>query len=238
MPPQGLPHHVVLYGSAVAGAPIDPEAATPQPPHLPDRLQSTLDPDIDPDFPDLEGVDLTGTTLTYPAARTVSVLRSRLVGCQVDDATDATFDATDAVFEDMDLTGRRIDGLRRVSFVRCRLGGVDLGEAHLRDVRFDDCVLDLASMRSAILERVTVRGGRITGVDLTGSRLSDVILTEVALTEVTLDGARLEHVDLTGADISAIVDLSALRGATINDVQAITLAARLARAAGIRVVST
>ena len=200
-------------------------------------MQSTLDPDIDPEFPDLDGVVLTGSTLAFPAARTMSVLRSRLVGCHVDDATDATLDATDAAFEDMDLTGRRIDGLRRVSFTRCRLGGVDLGDAHLRDVRFDECVLDLASARGATLERVTISGGRIEGLDLTGATLSDATIAGVELAEVALDGARLERVDLTGADLTGVVDLSTLRGAVVSQVQAISLAARLARAAGISVVS-
>ncbi len=237
VPGPGPTHHVVTYGAGVAGVPTDLAAVTPAPPRLPDRLQSQLDPDVDPEFPDLERVLLTGSRLTYPTARRISVLRSRLVDCTIDDRTDATLDAVDSEFEDMDLTGRRINDLRRVGFTRCRLGGADLGDAHLRDVRFDECVLDLASMRAAILERVTVSGGRVAGVDLTGAELRDVTFAGVELAEVALDGSRLERVDLTGADLTGVVDLSTLRGAAISEVQAISLAARLASAAGISVVS-
>ena len=162
------------------------------------------------------------------------MLRSRLVACEIDD-TEAALDATDATFVDIDLTGRRIQDLRRVRFTRCRLGGIDLGEGHLRDVHFDGCVLDLASLRAATLERVTITGGRMVGIDLSGTQLTDVVLADVGLAEVTLDGARFERVDLTGADLGGVTDLATPAGAIIGAAQAVGLAPLLARAAGIHV---
>ena len=224
----------MLYGADVPGPPSVPDVAGPESPRLPAPLQPTLDPDVDPEYPDLDGVDLTGARLTFPEARTMTVLRSRLVACELDD-TEAALDATDATFDDMDLTGRRIQDLRRVRFTRCRLGGVDLGESHFRDVHFDGCVLDLASLRAATVERVTISGGRMVGIDLSGSQLTDVVLAGVGLADVTLDGARFERVDLTGADLSRVTDLASLRGAIIGEAQAVGLAPLLARAAGIHV---
>lgn len=202
---------------------------------MPARPTGELD-DLDPDFPDIDGVVLDGRSVSLADARTLTVLRSRLSSCDLDVPAETTLDAQDAAFADMDLTGRRIDGMNRVVFTRCRLGGVDCSDSELRDVVFDDCVLELASLRLARLERVRIDGGRITEVDLSGARLKDVTFTGVDLGDVTWAGARLDGVDITGADVTALRDVSALRGALINEVQAISLARRLAQALGLGVV--
>ncbi|MGK2929135.1 MAG: pentapeptide repeat-containing protein [Acidimicrobiales bacterium] len=217
---------------------VDPDdAKAPAPPRslargAAARAATELDPDIDPDFPDVVDVDLHGVALEFPAARTITVLRSTLTECHVGADTNAALDAADTAFVDCDLTGRTVESLTRVTLVRCRLGGADFGDARLRDVRFDGCVLDLASLRGAQLERVDLRGGRVDGLDLSGARLLDVTM-EVSLAEVTLDGCRIQRVDLTNADLSAVTDVTALRGATISETQALSLSARLARAAGL-----
>lgn len=61
-------------------------------------------------------------------------------------------------------------------------------------------------------------------------------MTGTSLTGVTLDRVRSEHVDLTGADLSGVVEVAALAGCTIDEPQSIALAARLARAVGVKVV--
>lgn len=174
--------------------------------------------------------------MSLPGARTLSVLRSCLRRCQLELSGETTLDAQDSRFVDMDITGRRIDGLVRVRFEGCRLGGIDLGDARLRDVSFVDCVLDLASLRKATLERVVIEGGRIEGLDLTGAHLQHVAVTGTSLTGVSLDRVRCEHVDLTGADLSGVVEVASLAGCTIDEPQSIALAARFARAAGVEVV--
>lgn len=181
--------------------------------------------------------DLDGIELAFPEARTITVVRSTLTACGIAASTTAALDAADTTFVDCDLTGRSIDALTRVAFVRCRLGGADLGDIRLRDVHFDGCVLDLASLRGAQLERVEVRGGRLDGLDLSGARLVDVTI-DASLADVTLDGCRLERVDLTAAELSSVTDLTAIRGATISESQAVALSLRLARAAGLRVQSS
>lgn len=237
MPRRRPPRHAELevYGRAVAPPSVDPPSTkTPVPPREAARPTRSLDPDIDPDFPDVVDSDLDGVELDFPDARTVTVVRSTLTECEIAASTVAALDAADTTFIDCDLTGRTIESLTRVAFVRCRLGGADLGDARLRDVHFDGCVLDLASLRGAQLERVEVHGGRLDGLDLSGARLVDVSI-DSSLAEVTLDGCRFERVDLTAADLSSVADLTAIRGATINESQAVALSIRLARAAGLRV---
>lgn len=191
--------------------------------------------DLDPDFPDIDGVVLDGVTLAFGNARTLTLLRSTLIACPLDLADDATVDLQDAVIRDTDLTGRRIEAAVRTRFERCRLSGVDLGEARLVDVVFDDCSLELASARTASFERVELRGGTLDGLDLTGSTLADVTIVGVGLAGVTLDRVRWSRADLRDAELSAVTDLGLLRGVTIGEHQAIALAARLAKAAGIAV---
>jgi uncharacterized protein YjbI with pentapeptide repeats len=217
---------------------VPPVAAPPTAPRRPERLSTELDPEVDPEFPDVVDVELAGVSLSFPSGRTLTVMRSRLTACPVADDTPAPLDAADSELVELDLTGRRVASLDRVALTGCRLGGVDFGQARLRDVTFHDCVLDLASMRGCTLERVRITGGRVTGLDLSGAELIDVTVADVAVGEATLDGARMRRVDLRDADLSGLRDVAAIRGSTIGEVQAVVLASRLAKAAGVHVART
>lgn len=217
--------------------PTPPRTEDPSDPRLPSALRDQIDGDLDPQFPDLDGLDLDAVDVPFPEARTLTVLRSRIRSCALD-VGDAGVDAQDAHFVDVDLSGRPFESLTRVRFERCRLTGADFGESRLRDVVFSDCALDLASLRAATLERVAIAGGRVDEADLSGARLVDVTFSQVGLAEVTLAGARLERVDVTDAAIDAVRDLRELRGAIISASQAVALAPRLARVAGLDVAST
>lgn len=210
----------------------------PSAPRLAPTAAAELPDDLDERFPDLDGVDLHGQHLAFAEARTVTFLRSRLTTCALDLAEDAVLDAQDAELVDLDLTGRRIEGLRRVSLVGCRLGGADFGDARIRDVTFEECVLDLASMRSAHLDGVAFLDSRIDELDLSRAELTDVTIRSAPMAGVALDGARLTRVDLTGADLAGVVEVASLRGAVISEVQTVALARRFAQLAGVRVAST
>lgn len=216
--------------------PAPPTAAEPATPRLPAALRASLDDDLDPLFPDLDGLDLDAGSVSFPEARTFTVLRSRLSGCDLD-VGDSTVDAQDAHLVDLDLSGRCIEGFTRVHLERCRLTGADFGEARLRDVRFTDCALDLTSFRSTTIERTVVAGGRVDEADLSAARCSDVVLSGVDVAGLRLHGARFERVDVTDADIDAVADLRELRGCILSPTQAVALAPRLARVAGMSVAT-
>jgi uncharacterized protein YjbI with pentapeptide repeats len=211
-------------------------AAAPKPPVLPDAPAVAVDLDeLDELYPDVDGLEADGTTLSLPGARTLDLLRTRLRGCELDVPDDCTIETRDSVLDGVDLAGRRLGGLVRTHLVRCRLSGADLGEATLEDVTFEDCALDLASWRLARVRRVAVQGGRIDGLDATAAQLSDVTISGVDLEGVMLERARCERVDLTGADLTSVTAVATLAGATISPAQAVALAARMARSLGIRV---
>lgn len=216
------------------------EPDAPAPPAEPNAAQAPAatawpDPDLDPEFPDIDGLIASDQTLSVPEARTLSILRCRLTDCELEVDLEVPVEVHDSVLTGVDLTGRRLTSLTRVRLERCRLGGVDLGDATIRDVTFHDCVLDLAAWRGSAVERVAVRGGRFDDVDLSGARLTDVVVADVALVDVTLDRMRAERVDLTAADLSTVSDVTQLRGCTISPSQAMALAARLAAGLGVRI---
>lgn len=216
------------------------EPDAPAPPAEPGAAQAPApagwpDPDLDPEFPDIDGVVISEQTLSMPEARTVSILRCRLTDCELDVDLEVPVEVHDSVLTGVDLTGRRLTSLTKVRLERCRLGGVDLGDATIRDVAFHDCVLDLAAWRGATVERVAIRGGRLDGLDLSGAGLTDLVVADAALVDVTLDRVRAERVDLADADLSAVSDVTQLRGCTISPSQAMALAARLAAGLGVRI---
>ena len=205
----------------------------PRLPEVTDRLWP--DPELDPEYPDIDSVELAGHTVALHEARTLSILRCRLTDCSFEVDESVPLEIQDSVLTGIDLTGRRITNLLRVRLERCRLGGADLGDAQVRDVVMSECVLDLSAWRNAQLERIAVVGGRLDGMDLSGALMHDVTISEVSLSEVTWEQVRAERVDLTAADVSPIQDVVPLRGCTISPSQAVLLAARAARALGMHV---
>jgi len=209
--------------------------APPRAPRLPASRATSVPDDLDPEYPDLDGLELGDVDVDLPGARTLTIARSVLAGSRLRADRDVPVDLVDSVLVEVDLTGRRLEGLDRVRLERCRLGGTDLGDARVRDAVLVDCVLDLSSWLGARVERVTIAGGRVEGLDLGGASLTDVAVTDVVLRDVGLDRVRAERVDLTGADVSPVLDPSVLRGCTVSPAQAVALAARSARSLGLLV---
>jgi uncharacterized protein YjbI with pentapeptide repeats len=111
--------------------------------------------------------------------------------------------------------------LRRVSFRNCKLDSVNFREATLTDVTFEDCVLRDPDFAGAKLTRVRFPGCALTGASFTKATCSSVDLRGAALGTAASPG------------ISAGYD--ALRGATIDSPQLMTLAPLLAHHLGITV---
>lgn len=141
-----------------------------------------------------------------------------------EDAPPATelADLVDAIVVDVDWANQRARGAvaRRVELRRCRLTGVELAEAALSDVTFEDCRLDLAGLRIAKLERVVFRDCRMAECDLYEASLTDVLFERCELREATFSGVRLKRVELRGCDLAGLSGAESLRGARMpwNDV--------------------
>jgi uncharacterized protein YjbI with pentapeptide repeats len=105
--------------------------------------------------------------------------------------------------------------LRRVLFRNCKLDSVNFRDSSFTDVTFEDCVL--------------------RDPDFGGARLSRVRFPGCVLTDASFRAATCSKVDLRGATLGITDGFDALRGATIDSSQLISLAPRLASHLGITV---
>jgi uncharacterized protein YjbI with pentapeptide repeats len=147
-------------------------------------------------------------------------------------------DLVDAVAADLDWANERSPrvSLQRVELRRCRLTGAELGEATLRDVTFDECRIDLVSLRHARLERVVFRDCRMTECDFYEATLADVQFERCELREATFSACKLQRVELRGCDLAGVRGADALRGARMPWPDVVENAALFATAVGIEIV--
>jgi uncharacterized protein YjbI with pentapeptide repeats len=147
-------------------------------------------------------------------------------------------DLVDIVAADLDWAGRRASGFsaRRVELRRSRLTGVDLGEATIADVTFDECRVDLAGFRHAKLERVVFRDCRMGECDFYGASLNDVLFERCELRGATFSATSLQRVELRGCDLTGLRGAEALRGARMPWDDIVGNAALFAAVAGIEIV--
>ena len=147
-------------------------------------------------------------------------------------------DAVDGVAIGLDWANRQARGivLRRVEVRRCRLSGVELAEAELSDVTFEDCRLDLAGLRLAKLTRVVFSECRMAECDLYGAALTDVVFDRCELREAIFSGLRVKRVELRGCDLTRLAGAEALRGARMPWDDLMPNAALFAAALGLEIV--
>ncbi len=116
-----------------------------------------------------------------------------------------------------------------------RLLGIQLGDAELREVTFENCRLDMASFRGADASELELRDCVLSECELNGakirsSRFSGCDFADADFTQVKLDG-----VDLRGSRLSIARGYSDLRGAIVDGVQLVELAPALAAELGIAI---
>lgn len=177
----------------------------------------------------------------YVAARAEHVEWNDVIvrGGRWSGATFLAFRATDVRFENCDLAGFVLQedvSLRRVEFVGCRMTGAVFAGAHLRDVLFSGCVLDDANLRMVDAQDVAFDACSLVATDLQQARLRTTTLTQCDLRGLDLTKAALADVDMRTSRLEDIKGADALRGATIDSLQVVSVARSLAVAMGVTVV--
>lgn len=148
------------------------------------------------------------------------------------------FQATDVRFENCDLAGFVLQddvSLRRVEFVGCRMTGAVFAGANLRDVSFSACVLDDANLRMLEAQDVAFDGCSLIAADLYAAKLRRVQVATCDLRGIDVTKATLADVDLRTSRLEDVKGADALRGATIDSLQVVSVAHSMALALGIRV---
>jgi uncharacterized protein YjbI with pentapeptide repeats len=117
----------------------------------------------------------------------------------------------------------------------CVLAGVQAFSTLLRRVTFRNCKLDSVNFRDATLTDVTFEDCVLRDPDFGGARLTRVRFPGCALTGAMFSKASLSSVDLRGASLGITAGFDALRGATIDSLQLMSLAPLLAQHLGLSV---
>lgn len=142
----------------------------------------------------------------------------------------------DSCVDVSDFSGATWDNprLRRVEFKGCRFLGMQIGEAQLEDVLFNDCIMDgvlftsmvckgvrfeKCVMRSAVLEESNLTGVVFHKCDLSHASLRGSILFDGDLRNTILDGVQAYPKDVRGVIIepSQAVQIVSLLGVRIVD---------------------
>lgn len=125
--------------------------------------------------------------------------------------------------------------LRRVAARRCRLVGLDLSGADIRDLRVADCSLELASFAGARLRDVSFAHVNLSEVSFQEARLERVEVVDCELAGADFRRASLTECRIRGASLDGVLGIEALRGVSMpwNDV--VASAAALAAGLGIQI---
>ena len=189
-------------------------------PHAPDL--PALEPLVLPDG--LTGHDEGGTVQISGAAVTaggvpVAVSRMWISECELNGVTFAPGRAPGLAWHDVVATDcglSNLDGregsMRRVAVTRSRLVGFGLTGGELRDVRFTDCSLELASLAGVHLRDVVFERVNLTDASFMDARLKAVAFIDCRLRGTDFRGATITASAIRGASLEGVLGIDALRG--------------------------
>lgn len=141
-------------------------------------------------------------------------------------------------FDGVDLSNAKLSETiaRRVEFLGCRGIGLQILLVQAADVYFEDCRLDFGSIgfgrvkNAVIFRRCSFREAVISG------DLSNVVFDDSDLASAEFEARRADGCDVTTSRLAGARGLLTLRGARITGGQAGSIAAQIAREAGLVVV--
>lgn len=203
----------------------------PQAPRLPSRLTLQSGEEIFlQDFAEfstllLERSDFTGQRAAHLTFTGVHCKQgrwsdSRLHGVRCTDTRFEGCDLANAVWEQFIA--------HRVELLACQLVGWNAVEAHLQNVRFQECNGQFAGFRFATCKFVYFEQCDLRHADFQRADLSGVIFHKCDLRHAQLSGAKLQGTDFRGSQLEAMhVGLHELPGAIVDPFQAAYLAGLL-----------
>jgi uncharacterized protein YjbI with pentapeptide repeats len=125
----------------------------------------------------------------------------------------------------------------RVVVTGSRLTGADLAGAHLQDVSFRDCRMDLASFAGARMERVSFERCDLHESDFGEARLHDVRFAACDLTSAYVADASCSRTELRDGTYEDLRGIAGLKGCSLAWPDLVALAPALAAQAGMRVIT-
>jgi uncharacterized protein YjbI with pentapeptide repeats len=175
---------------------------------------------------DLAGLDASRGRIEHSELNGVVMTGSRLRSVALIDVAARGVEASN-----VDWSGAR---LKRVVFDGCRMTGFGGSELEADDVLFRDCMLHLANFRFGRIRRTTFENCALDEADFAGASLTETRFAGSQMRRVQFDKVTLSRVDFRGSQLEdPRGDIMGLRGAIIDSVQLVGLAAVLANGMGI-----
>ena len=165
---------------------------------------------------DLGGRDLTGIIFESCTFDDLQANETMLRAATFTDTAIARLNAPVLIAARLSLRDVTIDG--------SRIGSAELYEAAFASVSITGSKLGFVNLRTSKLADVLVTDCTIDEMDVSGSKITRMAFRGTTIGTLDLTNSMLTHVDLRGAEISRIIGLPGLRGATVSPHQLVDLA--------------
>jgi uncharacterized protein YjbI with pentapeptide repeats len=208
----------------------------PIPPRIPETLLDSVSPvddlvdEAEPTSTAFTGADLSGRKISGMVVR-----RSRFATCRLGTGRFERVSLADCDLVDCDLANlwARKSSLVRVSITGSRATGLSWVDGGLKEVRWENCRVDLASFRFARFASVLfvgcdLRQADFEDADLRGARFVDCDLSGAQFSNATMTGTRF-----SGCSLLDVAGVHSMRGAVVDLRDVTDLAFGLAGALGI-----
>ncbi|MGC9665230.1 pentapeptide repeat-containing protein [Planosporangium sp. 12N6] len=198
----------------------------------PDLDPRDLDDTTDPPDDDLVEANVDGTDWSRLHLTGARVRLSHLAGVNLVEVAWRNVTFYGCRFERVDFSSARLTGMtvERCEFVGCRMTGLLLGETTLKNVIFEDCRLDYATLADvratgpAAWTRCT-----LTETTMANCRLPSVAIRSCNLAGLVMDTCDLRQADLRDNDLSQVTGLASLHGVRLAQEQLPGLATSMLR---------
>ncbi len=118
-----------------------------------------------------------------------------------------------------------------------RLTGIQLPDAHITDVVFKNCLLNLANFRKAKFERCIFIDCDLTETDFSNANIHNTLFENCQIDLVEFSNVQCKRVEFLNTNLSQIRGVSGLSGSAITEENLIEIAPLLAASHGIHLIA-
>ena len=185
----------------------------------------------------LTGFTAVNQDLSKFRVKALSITEARLEKIVAIEADFEKVSLSDVVFLHCNLTAANCAeaSWRRVQLNSMRCSGLKLQTSTLKDVVFEDCKLDLSNFRFSKLKIIRFKDCVLDEADFYSAELENVQFQGCSLSKAEFSAAKCKAVDLRTSEITEVLGVEGLAGATIDSVQLIAISQCLAQAFKINV---
>ncbi|TDF95922.1 pentapeptide repeat-containing protein [Paenibacillus piri] len=144
------------------------------------------------------------------------------------EATLSGVELTDIIFEKCDLSNADLSDavIHRTEFKECKMIGINMTGATLRNVLLDRCMADYATVRFSNAKQFLIQDSSLRQSDFCYSKLHKFELYRSNIDQALFAGTELNGIDLSDCEFNGLgVDVESLKGCIISREQAYTFAA-------------